>query len=265
MVQRETFRQLRAAMNFCQDVQAGREFGFSDAWKRDFPKGPPENNDLRAFFSERRQGPGIWKWEHYFEIYSRHLEKFRGKSVRLVEIGVYSGGSLEMWKEYLGPKAEIIGVDIEPTCKHYERPGVQIYIGDQGDRSFWANFKKSVSGIDIVIDDGGHLPSQQITTMEEVLPVMNPGGVYICEDVHGSYNQFSDQVYGLAASLNTADQMQADFQNPERRLAAPTTALQGLVNSVSFYPFVIAIELRQRRLDEFVAPKRGTQWEPFIS
>ena len=47
-----------------------------------------------------------------------------------------------MWREYLGPKAKIIGVDIDPECKALEADGFEIWIGDQGDPKFWEKFLK---------------------------------------------------------------------------------------------------------------------------
>ena len=53
----------------------------------------------------------------------------------------------------------------------------KIFIGDQADRSFWAEVRQTAPLIDIVIDDGGHLPEQQLVTLEELLPHVRPGGV----------------------------------------------------------------------------------------
>src|SRR5262252_4022229 len=36
---------------------------------------------LRAYFDEVKEGPGVWKWLHYFELYDRHLRKFVGRPV----------------------------------------------------------------------------------------------------------------------------------------------------------------------------------------
>jgi hypothetical protein len=110
-------------------------------------------NVLRTFFDNRTEGNGIWKWSHYFDIYDRHFAQFRGEEVHVLEIGVYSGGSLEMWRDYFGPKARIYGVDIEPACRAYESDSVKIFIGDQGDRQFWHEFRGKVPALDIVIDD----------------------------------------------------------------------------------------------------------------
>src|ERR1700722_9348231 len=95
-------------------------------------------NPLERFFDERTTGPGIWKWRHYFEIYDRHFRHFRGKEITFLEIGIFSGGSLDMWADYFGPKARIYGVDIEPACRAYENERIKVFIGDQADRQFWA-------------------------------------------------------------------------------------------------------------------------------
>jgi len=36
---------------------------------------PPAINPLEAYFDAHIEGPGIWKWRHYFDVYDRHLEK----------------------------------------------------------------------------------------------------------------------------------------------------------------------------------------------
>ena len=70
---------------------------------------------LRDFF-ERGDHRLIHKWMHFFEIYDRHFAKFRGKPVSVLELGVYHGGSLQMWKHYFGEQARIFGADIDPRC-----------------------------------------------------------------------------------------------------------------------------------------------------
>ncbi len=226
--------------------------------------GDLEFNDLRAFFDGHREGPGIWKWEHYFEVYDRHLAKFRGKKPNVLEIGIYSGGSLLMWRDYFGATSTIYGVDIEPACKAYERLGAKIFIGDQSDRSFWSRFRQTVPKLDVVIDDGGHHPDQQITSLQELLPHMRPGGVYICEDVHGVEHRYSDFVHGLASYLNDSSNIAGNVNDPARRLATRTSAAQSMITGISTYPYITVVELRETLKQQFVAPKHGTTWEPFL-
>jgi 23S rRNA U2552 (ribose-2'-O)-methylase RlmE/FtsJ len=215
-------------------------------------------NVLEQYFDEVTEGPGIWKWRHYFEIYHRHLHKFIGQDVHLLEVGIYSGGSLQMWQHYLGPECQIYGVDIEEACRAYESEAVNIFIGDQADRQFWSHFKKNVPSLDIIIDDGGHAPRQQIVTLEELISHLRPGGVYICEDVHGSFNQFAQYINGFCQNLNQFG------VKPGQELACSPTQFQSQIHSVHMYPYVVVIEKTSRPVTEFIAPKHGTQWQPFL-
>jgi len=224
---------------------------------------PAESNPLRDYFQNHRKGPGIWKWDHYFDIYHRHFERFRGQEVHILEIGIYSGGSLGMWRDYFGPRCHVYGVDIEPACKVYERDGVKVFIGNQADRSFWRRFWQEVPRIDIIIDDGGHRTDQQIITLEETLPKLSPGGVFLCEDVHGTYKGFTAYIDGLMHQL-TAGDLVHNLDNDSRRLTARANSFQESIGSIHSYPFVTVIEKRAKRLQEFVAPKHGTEWQPFM-
>ena len=219
------------------------------------------SNPLKSYFDSHREGKGIWKWIHYFDIYQRHFKKFIGRDVRVLEIGVYSGGSLEMWREYFGSNCRVYGVDVEEACKVYENDRTQIFVGDQADREFWRTFKKEIPAIDILIDDGGHLPEQQIITLEEMLPHLRPGGIYLCEDVQGDINGFTSYVHGLTAKLNSALSKPVD---QEKGISCSTTQFQSAIHSIHLYPFVVVIEKTAIPVNQFIAPKHGTEWQPFL-
>ena len=242
----------------------GRQFARGRRFGRqllvDTPPAESGINALTAYFDALSEGPGVWKWRHYFDVYDRHFSTFVGKPVTLLEIGVFSGGSIDMWRAYLGPQARIIGVDIEPACTAYERPGVDIVIGDQGDAAFWESFLTDVGGIDIVIDDGGHEFHQQVVTLEALLPRLNPGGVYVCEDVHGEGNVFHAYMGGLQGNLHDWEQREVGADSVH-----DTTAFQSAVHSIHVYPYVWVIERNQGAVDTMVAAKRGSQWQPFLN
>jgi len=82
--------------------------------------------ELENYFDAHDKGAGIWKYRHYFPIYERHFRKFTGEEVHILEIGVYSGGSLEMWRHYFGERAFIYGVDINESCRVYENDYTRI-------------------------------------------------------------------------------------------------------------------------------------------
>ncbi len=167
---------------------------------------------------------------------------------------MYSGGSLALWRAYLGDDCVVHGVDVEPACRRYASDGVQIHIGDQADEAFWADLLRDVPDLDIVIDDGGHLAHQQIATLNAVLDRLRPG-VYICEDLLGEANEFHRYLHGLTLNLHVVDKPVAE--------GFAATAFQRRVDSVHLYPYLAVIEMRSDALDQLVAPKHGTEWEPF--
>ena len=146
----------------------------------------PGPNPLEEYFVTNNARL-IHKWAHYFEIYHRHFHPFRGRQITLMEFGVYRGGSLQMWKHYFGEQARIVGVDIDPDCKKFEEPQIEIHIGDQANSDFLLQLRQKIGPIDILIDDGGHTMTQQITTFEEMFPTIRLGGIYLVEDLHTSY------------------------------------------------------------------------------
>jgi hypothetical protein len=144
-------------------------------------------NDLERYFLENKNGPGIHKWFHYFEIYDRYFSKYRDKEISILEIGVENGGSLRMWRNYFGNKAKIYGIDINPNCKKFEDEGIEIFIGSQEDVDFWDKVKQKIPKLDILIDDGGHTMIQQIITYEQIFSHLKEDSIYLCEDLHTSY------------------------------------------------------------------------------
>lgn len=235
-----------------------RAHRLADGWTSPAGADPaPADNPLRRYFDANTTGPGIWKWDHYFEAYHRHLAKFIGTDAHLVEIGIYSGGSLPMWLDYLGPTATVHGVDIEEACRVYAGDRVTVDIGDQADRSFWGDFRARHPRIDIVIDDGGHTPEQQMVTLEETLPHLAPDGVFICEDIHGTDNAFTAFAAGLADRLNASRPV--DLNDAQM----PTTGFQRAVHSVHIYPFLVVIEKHAEPPARLAAPRHGTDWQPF--
>ena len=231
-----------------------------------FPHGKHEleNNDFQIFFNNHKQGNGIWKWYHYLDIYDRHFCKFREQEVNVLEIGIHSGGSLEMWKKYFGTKANIYGVDINAACRTYETDRIKVFIGDQKDRPFWRDVKQKIPALDIVIDDGGHGFDQQVVSLEELLPFLRPGGVYLCEDVQGAFNRFASYVHGMGHKLNDYALMREFPEDNERRIVCGCTSFQSAIGSIHLYPFVTVLERNKLNVTELRSPKRGTQWQPFL-
>jgi hypothetical protein len=165
-----------------------------------------------------------------------------------------------MWRDYFGPKAVIYGVDIAENRRELEKEGYKIFIGDQGSREFWRDFRSKVLALDIVIDDGSHQAEHQTVSMEELLPILRPGGVYACEDVH-RYSKFASFVHGMAHGLNTVTNVVHNYHEiPERAIACDCTPLQDAVHSIHLYPFVAVLERNAVEPREFLCPYRGKKW-----
>jgi hypothetical protein len=154
--------------------------------------------NLRSYQSFKTSPYACHKHTTYFDVYDQLFSSYRGKKITFVEIGVLEGGSLFMWRDFFGPQARIIGVDLNPGVSKWKDHGFEIFIGNQSDQEFWKNFINTVGEIDIVMDDGGHTFDQQIITCESLLPHINDGGLLVVEDTHTSYmSGFGNKKYSF--------------------------------------------------------------------
>jgi len=112
-------------------------------------------NPLIEYLEKNFSGRLVHKWQHYFDVYHQHFARFRGEPITMIEIGIFNGGSLKMWKDYFGPKSTIVGVDINPECKKFEEPGIEVVIGDQSDRKFLKTLAEKYPKFAVLVDDGG--------------------------------------------------------------------------------------------------------------
>lgn len=221
-------------------------------------------NDLEKYFLQNKKNE-LHKWKHYFEIYDRHFQRFRGQEVYVLEFGIYHGGSLQMWKEYFGPNCQIYGVDINPYCKQLEEERVEIFIGDQQDRTFLQTLAKDIPKIDILIDDGGHTMAQQISTFEELFPHIDINGVYLCEDTHTSYwkkfgGGYRKKTSYIEYTKGLIDQLHAwHSREPSKLNVSEFTRTAG---SLHYYDSVVVIE--KRRVEQPEDLKTGSPTVPSL-
>ncbi len=199
---------------------------------------------LREIF-ESHEGRLIHKFNHYIDTYERYFEQFRNKEVTIMEIGLSQGGSIDMWKEYFGPKLKYYGVDINPDNRSFEEENVTIFIGSQSDRSFLKDLTNRIPKLDILIDDGGHTMEQQIVTFEVMFDMVKPGGVYLCEDVHTSYwklyhGKHKGSGTFIEYSKNFIDQIHAWFS--EDKSSFKVDNLTRNIKAIHYYTNLVFIE-----------------------
>lgn len=251
--------------------------------------------DYRRKVELNQSIPGVWKWLHYFETYDKHLSRFRGTAVRVVECGVAGGGSLRMWREYFGENATLIGVDIAHSVRRYQKdpmygsPDIML-IGDLRHSTFRKKVLQT-GRIDVFLDDADHEARNQIDRIKFFLPHVAPRGLYLVEDVEGDRQTRIAEVQrfvfenfiGSFAIHNAAranGSLQSTSSNSDvgtevvkneglnhlTRRGGDTTHLvneyrsdvQQFITSVSFYAYVIVFERVASAASEL--PQMAAPW-----
>jgi hypothetical protein len=205
------------------------------------------------------EGRPIFKYTHYFPIYERHLARFRNRPVLLWEIGVGGGGSLQLWKRYLGPFATIVGIDIVDKTT-MEEAQICIRTGNQSDLAFLQSVIDEFGPPDVVIDDGSHRMDDVTATFGFLYPRISGVGVYLVEDLHTAYwetykgglrrpGSFIELAKDLIDELNAAGSAQA----------LPPTDFTRSTLSIHFYDSVIVFE-RGRHLWNQALERGPREW-----
>lgn len=218
-------------------------------------------NEFENFFWNKNKKSKIHKWHHYFEIYEKFLSCFKYKHPVILEIGLWKGGSCEMWNDYFQGECHIHGVDNKPTCLEIPAKlgvsNIKVDIGDQGSVDFWNRFfvKYPDLKFDFIVDDGGHTMEQQIQTFKSTFPRLKNGGVYFCEDVHTSYMK----EYG------GGDDCMDTFLNYSRKYVDKINSFHNNINfdaeildnvkSLHFYDSVVVFE----KTDRIIIPENSVR------
>ena len=117
--------------------------------------------------------------KEYQHIYKPLFKPYRDKSFNMLEIGVWHGDSLLLWSK-LFPKAQIYGIDTQPSSIHYYAGNVTTYLINQCDKKELTRLAENVGKFEIIIDDGSH----QRSDIEASYAVLkNYTNLYIIEDV----------------------------------------------------------------------------------
>jgi hypothetical protein len=131
------------------------------------------------------------KWSHYFGIYESVFKPRRTEALRILEIGVFRGSSLRLWRKYFShPKSVIVGIDIRPECIQFDAPkeGIRVRIGSQHDALFLKQVCDEFGPFDLIIDDGSHQSSHMIASFNFLFPNgLKDSGIYFVEDTHANY------------------------------------------------------------------------------
>ena len=144
------------------------------------------------------------KWTLYLREYDRLLSPYRSKPVRLLEIGIQNGGSLEIWRRFFENSLVLLGCDINVDCGKlvYTDPVISLVIGDANLDAVEQRISTISPEFDIVIDDGSHRSGDIVKSFSRYFPKVNNGGIFIAEDLHCSYwSEFEGGLYAPYSSI----------------------------------------------------------------
>lgn len=118
------------------------------------------------------------------QFYEKELAPYRHKEVQVLEIGICCGASVHLWHEYF-QQGRIIGMDLVDCVlpEHRQLPRAQYLFRDAYHPGVFPPDYK----FDLIIDDGPHTFESQIFALEFYLPHLNPGGLFVIEDIQNMY------------------------------------------------------------------------------
>jgi hypothetical protein len=118
---------------------------------------------------------------HYTEVYYEMFRDRRRDVRKVVEIGVHTGASLRMWRDFF-PNAMVYGADIVPKFL-FRDERIETFRCDQSAKGDLVELiGKTGTDIDLFIDDGSHQPSDQVLSCLTVMPLLDEGAIYVIED-----------------------------------------------------------------------------------
>jgi Domain of unknown function (DUF4214) len=162
-----------------------------------------ERPELSKIFSSH-VGKVSDKWTIYVAEYARHFQEYRDRPVRLLEIGIQNGGSLEIWGKYFTRAKKLVGCDIDPRCKalRFENKKIAVLVGDANTDKVEKQILAKSPGLDLVIDDGSHKSSDIIRSFIRYFKHLSDGGLYVTEDLHCSYwHDFEGGIFRPLSSI----------------------------------------------------------------
>jgi hypothetical protein len=150
-----------------------------------------------------------------------------------------------MWSEYF-PNAQIIGIDINPECKQYEKNNISVEIGSQEDEEFLKHIINKYKNFAIVLDDGSHINSLTLKSFNVLQPYATD--FYIIEDLRNSYEDLTDDVklwpgMNLNKNLDARNNLtRTEFNDTFLSLVKTMDYRTGNYKGIYFYQQILILE-----------------------
>ena len=143
----------------------------------DRPVNPPKTLDQIAIECGTDKNSQCHAYTKYYEFF---FEPIRFKELNVLEVGIYNGDSLRMWREYF-PNAMIYGADIQDSSR-YNEERIKTFICDQSSKTALMIARAQLPFMSLIVEDGSHQSKDQILTFEMLWSLLSPGGFYVIED-----------------------------------------------------------------------------------
>jgi SAM-dependent methyltransferase len=184
---------------------------------------------------ESAAGDTVVKPAPYLPIYEQLLAPLRKRVFTLLELGVWGGHSLEMWRDAF-PQATVIGVDLLPPDRDFG-PRVHVIRGDQGDAALMRDIrdKYAPDGFDVVVDDASHIGINSARSLQALYSEhLRPGGLYCIEDWGTGYLPDWHDGGPLASPLDVRllDNVHVSTAREDRELVTMPSHDMGLVGVI---------------------------------
>ena len=238
---------------------------------------PPALRSFEQIYHDYSYREGF---DHYFEYaraYDDNLSSLRsrilsqGGEVNMLEIGVQSGGSINVWTEFFDGKLRYTGIDINQRCARFTRPDLRrvVEIGSQSDPAFLTSVCRRHGPFDVVVDDGSHLTAHILTSLRHLWSCLNDKAVYAIEDLHSMTlfrgvkgmavdgEDFYDVLGDIARNMSSYF---TQMPRPLRRSFPPSDSFSGHIQEIRLYDSLAFFHYNSSTMPQTQRFKKGKKW-----
>ena len=129
---------------------------------------------------------------HYLRNYEEYFRPLLDRDIRLLELGVLHGGSLQLWRDYF-ERGLVVGLDLNPLEIDDPTGRIRFYQGGQQDTELLDRVARECApeGFDVIIDDCSHVGDLARVSFWHLFERhLKPGGLYVIEDWGTGYWDF---------------------------------------------------------------------------
>jgi len=124
----------------------------------------------------------------YFDTYQSLFNSKQFNNNNILEIGVYSGGSIKLWNDFF-PNSHIYGIDIHNNINNsisnqlFNSSNITLFLNNDAYNNDFVLTHFNNKRFDIIIDDGPHTLDSMISFIKLYSNLLTSNGILIIEDI----------------------------------------------------------------------------------